>query len=290
MMTCRLLFYIAEKKVLSVPKILSHLPALTNMVRRIAVDAGAVTLEYFDESGCAHDVKDDGSPVTMADRRAEALIAAALRDITPDVPVIAEEAAGKGLCAGVAPTEYMWLVDPLDGTREFISGSLDYTVNIALVQNGVPVLGVVYAPARGELYAASGAGTAIRWLEETGAEKSIHVRKPPAAGLTVVSSRSHDHDRRLDAFLDCLKVEKLTKRGSSLKLCAVAGGKADLYPRFGITSEWDTAAGHAVLTGAGGVVTDFTGAALTYGRGAAGWKNPEFIAHAGILDFTEALN
>ena len=173
--------------------------------------------------------------------------------------------------------------DPLDGTKEFISGSGDYTVNIALIRNKEPVVGVVYAPVRGELYAGCGPGTAVRWLEENDKEKNIHVRAAPAEGLTVVSSRNHGDPQRLDSFLASYKIARLIKRGSSLKICAVAAGKADLYPRFGPTSEWDTAAGDAVLRSAGGCMTDMAGNKLCYGRSSEKFLNPEFIA-AG-LDF-----
>lgn len=270
-------------------KLFDHLPALCNVVRRIAVEAGDATLNYFDESGCAHEVKDDGSPVTLADREAEVIIERALKEIDSAIPFIAEEAADAGRCGTTRIEGDFWLVDPLDGTKEFISGSGDYTVNIALVRGGVPVLGIVYAPVKGELYAAHTAGTAVRWSADTNVDKSIHVRMPPKAGLTVVSSKSHDDGQVMDRFLDCLKIEKTLKRGSSLKLCAVASGKADLYPRFGRTCAWDIAAGQAVVTAAGGVVADLSGAPLTYGRGES-WENPGFLAHAGVLDFTEALS
>jgi 3'(2'), 5'-bisphosphate nucleotidase len=269
-------------------KLFEHLPALCNVVRRIAVEAGDATLSHFDESGCAHDTKGDGSPVTIADREAEAIIERALKEIDPDIPFIAEEAADAGRCGVTKIEGDFWLVDPLDGTKEFISGSGDYTVNIALVRGGVPVLGVVYAPVRGELYAAHGPDTAVRWSADTHADKSIRVRTPPKAGLTVVASKNHSDGPAMDRFLECLKIEKTLKRGSSLKLCAVASGKADLYPRFGRTCGWDIAAGQAVVMAAGGVVADLSGTPLTYGRG-ENWENPGFLAHAGMLDFTEAL-
>lgn len=265
-------------------KILSHPAALCNQVRRIALEAGAATLEYFDESGYSGvQIKEDGSPVTEADRKAEEIIEAALRDILPDVPIVGEEAVAEGRCPDVSAADYFWLVDPLDGTKEFISGSGDYTVNIALVHDGLPVLGVVYAPAGEELYAAHGKGTAIRWSEETGKEKSIAVRNPPKEGLTVVASRSHGSGEKMDAFLMQYKVRKLIKRGSSLKICAVAAGKADLYPRFGPTCAWDTAAGHAVLSGAGGVLTNIDGTSLRYEMRNPKFLNPEFIASSGRI-------
>ncbi|MEM7618692.1 MAG: inositol monophosphatase family protein, partial [Pseudomonadota bacterium] len=157
-------------------KILGHLPALCNQIRRVAVEAGNLTLDYFDESGFdAAQIKDDGSPLTIADQKAEDLITNALKDITSEVIIVGEEAAAEGYRPDLSNEEYFWLVDPLDGTKEFISGSGDYTVNIGLIHNNQPVLGVVYAPVHGDLYAAHGPETAIRWLEDNDAERKISV-------------------------------------------------------------------------------------------------------------------
>lgn len=253
-------------------------------MRRIALEAGDVTLEYFDESGFdGADAKADGSPVTVADEAAEKIITAALKDILPDVMIVGEEAAAAGYRPDTSNEEFFWLVDPLDGTKEFISGSGDYTVNIALIKNGLPILGVVYAPAKGELFAAAGEGTAVRWTDESEKDRKIYVRKPPKEGLTVVASLNHSNDERLEKFLADYKVQKVLKRGSSLKICAIACGKADLYPRLGPTCEWDTAAGHAVLLGAGGIMTDIDGKPLTYGGADPKFLNPEFIASSGQI-------
>ena len=186
------------------------------MVKRIAVEAGVLTLDYFEETGFAGDAdsKTDGSPVTRADQRAEALIEKALGEMTPDVPMIGEEAVSEGRIPDLTGADYFWLVDPLDGTREFISGSGDYTVNIALIYKGMPLVGVVYAPVRGELYAGHGPGTAVRYLEDSDKEKPIHVRPPPAEGLTVVARLRHGDPGRLDAFLRDYKVAKLLTRVS----------------------------------------------------------------------------
>ncbi len=260
-------------------KILNHLPALMNQVRRVAVEAGNLTLDYFDDAGFdGADMKADGSPVTLADQKAEELIEKALKEITPEVIIVGEEAAAGGYRPDLSTEEYFWLVDPLDGTKEFISGSGDYTVNIALVQNNNPVLGVVYAPVHGELYAACGEGTAIRWMEDTGKERPIRVRDVPNEGLTIVSSKSHGKGDRLDEFLTHYKIKKQVQRGSSLKMCAIAAGKAEMYPRFGLTCEWDTAAAHAILNAAGGTITTMDGAELTYGGSDPKFLNPEFIA------------
>lgn len=264
----------------STQKLLDNPGALCNMIRRVALEAGEITLKYFEGVDCGQlDDKSDGSPVTLADQEAETLITAKLKDITPDIPIIGEEAASEGK----APQDfdrdsYFWLVDPLDGTKEFIGGGGDYTVNIALIYKGAPVLGVVYAPAKGELYAGHGPDTAIRWLEDSDKEKAITVRQSPKEGLTVVASKSHGDEGKLDNFLSQFKVEKLAKRGSSLKICVIAAGKADLYPRFGPTCEWDTAAADAVLRSAGGYVTDEQGTPLKYGGANPKWLNPEFIA------------
>lgn len=266
-------------------KLLLHRAALCNTVRRIALEAGEVTLDYFDEAGYeGADTKADGSPVTLADQEAEKLIQKRLEDMLPGIPMIGEEASAAGHKPDLSGHDYFWLVDPLDGTKEFISGNGDYTVNIALIHRGDPVLGVVYAPAIGELYAGyteeNGNARALRWLEETGTEKDIRVRRPPREGLTVVASKSHGSAQRLDQYLGEYKIEKLSKRGSSLKICIIAAGKADLYPRFGPTSEWDTAAGDAVLRAAGGIIMNMQGKPLTYGGAAPKFLNPEFIAAA----------
>ena len=266
-------------------KILQHLPALCNQVRRVAIEAGELTLDYFDEAGYqGADAKADGSPVTLADQKAEELIEKALKDITPEILIVGEEAASDGYRPDLSKEEYFWLVDPLDGTKEFISGSGDYTVNIALIQNNEPILGVVYVPYLGELYAACGKGTAIRWTEESGKEKPIYVREAPDEGLTVVSSKSHGKGEKLDQFLSHYKIRKQIQRGSSLKICSIAAGKADMYPRFGLTCEWDTAAAHAVLRSAGGLLTDIHGNELTYGGADPKFLNPEFIARSPSVD------
>jgi 3'(2'), 5'-bisphosphate nucleotidase len=216
--------------------------------------------------------KTDASPVTLADEQAEAVIVAALRELAPGVPIVAEEAVAAGQVPQAAAR--FWLVDPLDGTKEFISRNGEFTVNIALIEDGTPVLGVVLAPAIGRLFAGSvGHGA---WVEEGGERRPIHCRRVPPEGLTVVASRSHGDADALDAFLGGRLVAALRNAGSSLKLCLVAAGEADLYPRLGRTMEWDIAAGHAVLAAAGGRVTDLAGAPLRYGK--PGFDNPHFVA------------
>lgn len=270
---------VKRKKALPDPdKLLSHPAALCNILRRIAIAAGDITLEYFEGlRDMEVETKSDSSPVTLADRAAEEYIETQLLEILPHVPIIGEEAVSAGDQGEIQNEEWFFLVDPLDGTKEFISGSGEFTVNIALIRNEEPCMGVVYAPAKGELYAGY-ERTALRWTQDSQKDKDIHVRPIPAAGLTVVASKSHGDPEKLDRFLEGFKVNKLIKRGSSLKICAIAAGKADLYPRFGPTCEWDTAAAHAVLSAAGGILTDTKGRPLKYGQGRPGYLNPEFIA------------
>jgi 3'(2'), 5'-bisphosphate nucleotidase len=216
--------------------------------------------------------KEDQSPVTEADERAEQIIVDALKAMAPSVPVVAEEAVAAGETPDVGAL--FWLVDPLDGTKEFISRNGEFTVNIALVHDGVPVLGVVFAPALARLFSGDvGRGA---WLEDGHGRRAIQCRPVPEEGLTVVASRSHGDAAALEAFLGGRKVAGLKNAGSSLKLCLVAAGEADLYPRLGRTMEWDIAAGHAVLLAAGGQVCDLAGQTLRYGK--PGFDNPHFAA------------
>jgi 3'(2'), 5'-bisphosphate nucleotidase len=219
--------------------------------------------------------KDDASPVTLADEHAEALILEALAATAPDIPVIAEEhATANGLPIAAAPL--FWLVDPLDGTKEFVNRNGEFTVNIGLIEKGVPILGVVHVPVGHVTYAGRGPGTATRQQGDGPAEK-ISARRPPPEGLTVVHSRSHKDDAALDDYLVGKQVAGMRVSGSSVKFCLLASGEADLYPRFGPTMEWDTAAAHAVLLAAGGDVTMVDGTPFRYGK--PGFRNPGFIAH-----------
>jgi len=259
--------------------LLQNMGALTNMVRRIAIDAGEIIMVYF-EGGADMNVegKQDGSPVTEADRKAEKFIQEALEELIPGLPFIGEEVASLGALPDVKEADYFWLVDPLDGTKEFVSGTSEFTVNIALIYKQEPILGVVYAPALGTLYAGYKGGAAIRWNEDTNKEKQISVRPLPAQGLTVSASKAHGSGERLDQFLEQFKINKIIKKGSSLKICVIAEGKSDLYPRLGPTCEWDTGAGDAVLRAAGGRITDLDGNLLKYGGFRPKFLNPEFIA------------
>jgi len=249
--------------------------ALLNAVCQIARAAGAVIMDIYQQDFAVRG-KSDQSPVTEADERAEQLILAALDALTPGVPVVAEER----VAAGVVPTmgERFWLVDPLDGTKEFIKRNGEFTVNIALVEHGVPSLGVVVAPAlgaAGRLF--YGAQTLGAWVDEGQGPQPIQCREPPDSGLRVVASRSHGDPAELDAFLARFKIAETVSAGSSLKLCLVAGGQADLYPRLGPTMEWDIAAGHAILLAGGGWLGRLDNhQPLQYGK--ADLKNPPFLA------------
>jgi 3'(2'), 5'-bisphosphate nucleotidase len=239
----------------------------------LADRAGAVILEYYRDDDVAVRAKADASPVTAADEAAEALILARLAELTPKIPVVAEETVASGHVPKFEDCPF-WLVDPLDGTKEFLSRNGEFTVNIALVQAREPVLGVVLAPARDQTWwGAHGKGATAR--DAAGRTRAIGVRTPPAGGLVAIASRSH-RDAETQAFLDQAGVGTCISAGSSLKFCLVAEGKADLYPRFGRTMEWDTAAGHAVLCAAGGRVTTRDGAPFLYRK--PGFANPGFIA------------
>jgi 3'(2'), 5'-bisphosphate nucleotidase len=230
-------------------------------LRPVIEAAGREAMRFYDVPEATW--KEDGSPVTAADTAAEAVILPVLRQLTPDIPVISEEEAAAGVSPELRGGTF-WLVDPLDGTKEFIKKNGEFTVNIALIENGVPVLGLVHSPVTGDTYAAAGPGTATLALAG-GDAKPIAVRRPPPEGLTVVASRSHGAGPELDAFLAGLKIAEQRSAGSSVKLCLVARGEADIYPRLGTTMEWDIAAGHAVLLGAGGRVETVDGGPFLYG-------------------------
>ena len=252
--------------------------ALLEAMIDAAVEAGRAAHKIYLE-GFEVEHKADQSPVTAADRAAEAIILERLKHAAPGVPVVAEEEVAAGRLPAIG--DEFFLVDPLDGTKEFIQRIGDFTVNIALIRDGDPVLGVVYAPVRSGLYIADVvAGKALRSRVPTSATQAvprepIRVRAAPEQGLTVVASRSHATPET-ETYLKHYRVAERVSVGSSLKFCLVASGEADLYPRLGPTMEWDTAAGHAVLVAAGGSVLAPGGAALKYGK--AGLRNTFFIA------------
>ncbi len=236
----------------------------------IAREAGSLIMGYF-QGAFATRSKDDKSPVTDADVAANTHIIRALSQLTPHIPVIGEEdeilpASQQGM---------FWLVDPLDGTRSFVRGEPEFTVNIGLIRDHAPILGVIYAPPQNLLYYASlGHGV---WREKTiGQPETISTRKPSPEGLVVVRSKSHP-SKATEAFLQSIRIKEMISGSSSIKLCMLAEGSADIYPRFGRTMEWDTAAGHAILNEAGGRIETETGDLLIYGKD--GFENPGFIAY-----------
>lgn len=245
-----------------------------------ALTAGAEVMAIYARDFSV-DAKDDASPVTEADRRAEVIILEALAHLAPGVPVVAEEAC----CGGVIPDvgRRFFLVDPVDGTREFVSRNGEFTVNIALIEASVPIAGVVYAPARDVLFAGRlGAGAEEMRIEGGRiAERRAIAAAPPCAPLRIVASRSH-RTTQTDAFIGRYPDASIVPAGSSLKFCMIASGRADLYPRFGPTMQWDTAAGDAVLRAAGGMVVTPDGEPMTYGPksdiGLDAYKNPSFVA------------
>jgi 3'(2'), 5'-bisphosphate nucleotidase len=216
--------------------------------------------------------KQDSTPVTEADHQAEALITAGLRAAVRGIPVIAEEEAAAGVTQDRADS--FWLVDPLDGTREFAAGRDEFTVNIGLVRDRRVVLGAVALPAFGEVFGGIVA-PGVAWKRTAAGERPIRARTIPSAGLTVLASRHYASDERLTAFLADRRVASVSHIGSAVKIMRVAEGVADLYPRFGRTLEWDTAGPQAVLEAAGGQMIDMAGVPLGYGK--PGWENPPFI-------------
>ena len=250
----------------------------------IAIEAGALIMDVY---ATDFDVasKDDTSPVTEADEKAEALILKALRELAPDIPVLAEEAAAAGKIPDIGDRFY--LVDPLDGTKEFINKRGEFTVNIALIEHGRPVMGVVYAPALDRLFVADNVSSAWQASAKPGAavpseaeRTPLRIRKAPEA-LTAIASKSH-RTPETDAFLEKFEVGEIISAGSSLKFCLIAAGEADLYPRMGRTMEWDTGAGQAVVEAAGGRVLQEDGAPLLYGKAERGYDNPHFIVYGDV--------
>ena len=244
--------------------------ALAQRFADIALEAGAAIMAVY-AKGTVGRLKEDRSPVTEADEIAEAIILDRLAVVAPGIPVVAEESAAKGIMPETG--ERFILVDPLDGTKEFLNRNGEFTVNIALIEAGRPVAGCVFAPAVDALYA----GGSQAWRVVGGVRTAIRTRAYPAAGLTALCSRSHP-DPTSDAFLAGIAIADRREAGSSLKFCRVAEGEADVYPRFGPTMEWDVAAGHAVLAAAGGKVLMPDGSPFLYGKRATGLKNEAFVA------------
>ena len=246
--------------------------ALLDAALRAALAGGEEVMRiYADPFEVTH--KDDKTPVTEADLASERVIVAMLTAAFPDIPVVSEETVPEN--GFESPAHRFWLVDPLDGTREFVAKNGEFAVLIGLVEDGRPVLGVVHGPATGVTYLAHGPGTAMR-RRGGGAFEPIRARPAGPAGLVVVHSRSHENSRRLAEYFQGRPVVERQKCGSALKFGLLAAGEADLYPRFGTTMEWDTAAGQAVLEAAGGHVLTLAGEPLAYGK--PGLKNDGFVA------------
>lgn len=247
------------------------------------LEAGRVEMAYFDAK-VAVERKADKSPVTAADREAEAILVAALARAAPGVPIIAEEAMAAGAMPKVERTAF--LVDPLDGTKEFIAGSPEFTVNIGLIADGQPVFGLIFVPATGDLYLTDGPSSAVQ-ARVSGASTGLKLRD---LDLRPLKSRTPDRSRlvalasrratsaALDDLFKSLNVGEVRRLGSSLKFCLIAAGEADLYARLGETSEWDTAAGQAILVAAGGSVVGLDGRPLAYLKGDRRYLNPPFLA------------
>ena len=246
---------------------------MLSRLEALAIEAGEAIMKIYAED-FTPEFKDDYSPVTEADTAAETLIVAGLEAFEPEIPVVAEEAFSAGHSPDISGGRF-WLVDPLDGTHEFIDKNGEFTVNIALISDGQPICGVVHAPALDKTYAGIVGQGAHRSRNGAGAGR-ITVRTAPKTGVIVVASRRHGDPKKIEKLLQGRRVGETRNAGSSLKFCLVAEGVADLYPRFGRTMEWDTAAGQAVLEAAGGRVTTLDGEPFRYAK--LGFENPHFIA------------
>ncbi|MEM7210431.1 MAG: 3'(2'),5'-bisphosphate nucleotidase CysQ [Pseudomonadota bacterium] len=250
---------------------------LDTQMTALALEAGARIMEVYDSGVLETAEKIDSSPVTAADLAADAVIREGLTEHFPNIPAVTEEAAESHAQTDL---DRFFLVDPLDGTKEFINRRGEFTVNIALIESGIPTRGVVYAPAIGRLFATRSTAAVELGVEDhriqAGSAKSLAVSTPDNAALTVIASKSH-RDQATDDYIAQYNVARFTSAGSSLKFCLLAAGEADFYPRLGRTMEWDTAAGHAILRAAGGVVLRHDDQTpLTYGK--SEYENPFFLA------------
>jgi len=259
---------------------------MTAVFRTLALEAGAKIMEIYNSDDFEVKAKSDDSPVTEADEAADALISAGLVAAFPDTLLVTEEQADTH---SEQASDFI-IVDPLDGTKEFVKRRGEFTVNIAYVKDGTPIRGVVYAPAKDRMFFTMPDGHTVEEMAPFGPEmgeiKPISVSTPDNSALMVVASKSH-RDQATDDYIAKYDVKDMTSAGSSLKICLVATGEADIYPRVGRTMEWDTAAGHAVLNGAGGKMVRFDDhTPLTYGK--EDYANPFFIAYAPGVDLKEA--
>jgi 3'(2'), 5'-bisphosphate nucleotidase len=248
-----------------------------------ALEAGNAIMRHY-QTDVDVKRKDDGSPTTLADSEAEAIILKALAALTPDIPVVAEESMAETI-APLIKNSTFWLVDPLDGTKEFLKKTDEFTVNIGLIVEGIPVLGIIFAPALGDLY--YGFGDTVTHVNRAGETKthSANTVRPKPDALRVVASKSHSDKEKLLKMLNGTEIESFVSAGSSLKFCLVAIGAADLYPRTGATMEWDTAAGDAIVRAVGGQVCTYNGKPLTYNKPT--FLNPAFVVTAGNVAVKE---
>ncbi len=260
---------------------------LVTVMRRLSLEAGDLIMDIYNADDFDVKVKSDESPVTAADEAADAHISAGLREAFPDTLLVTEEQAD----THDETARTFLIVDPLDGTKEFIHRRGDFTVNIAYVEDGVPTRGVVFAPAKGRMFYTKADGRAVEEdgpfaRHKTSAQNPIRVSDPDNSALMVVANKSH-RDQATDDYISKYAVKDMKSAGSSLKFCLIATGEADIYPRVGRTMEWDTAAGHAVLLGAGGKVVRFDDhTPLTYGK--EEYANPFFIAYSPKVDLKDA--
>lgn len=274
--------------------------ALLHAVGDLARQAGDDVMRIYAGGDPDTRIKGDGTPATAADERAERIILAGLKHLAPDIPVISEEETSIRGADTMADTVMpkigagpFWLVDPLDGTREFLARNGEFTINIALIDRHRPVLGVVFAPALDRLFLGrAGQGAwCVSGRDGDTETQGLQVRAPPVAGIVPVASRRHGDADAMQRYLAQATgeytVAATAYAGSSLKFCLIAAGSADIYPRFGRTMEWDTAAGHAVLEAAGGYVGRLDGTPLTYAKNAI-FENPPFIAWGGFRPTRES--
>lgn len=255
---------------------------LARLFANLAIAAGALAMETFNNANIESRLKGDRSPVTEADERVEAYLLRELEKSLPGVPFLAEESAARGVTLSAA--DVFLLIDPIDGTREFLARSADFTINVALAEGNAPRAGAVYAPAQGRVWFAGARGYEAeaapgQSLPPAQDWRLLRARPRPRDGLVALISKSH-LDEETKAFLASQPIARSLPAGSSLKFCLLAAGEADVYPRFGPTMEWDTAAGDAVLRAAGGATLDPDGAPLRYGKTDAGFRNGPFIAWA----------
>ncbi len=253
------------------------LPDLCEIARK----AGAVEKDIF-ENGFKAEHKEDGSLVTIADKKAEELIINYLEKLDPTIPFVGEESVAEGRIPDISGGKY-WLVDPLDGTKSFVNGAGEFTVNIALMDNFEPVAGIIYIPMRDEMYAAAGLGSGF--MQEAGSLEKIALatRNLPDNGLTVVSGRSFKNTKKIERFLGANKINVVEPCSSSIKFCTIARGNADIYPRMWPTCEWDTGAGDAILRSVGGHILNMSGDTLQYGGVENKFLNPHFVAFSAPL-------